>query len=74
MTVQLVASEDDEIRLLGIENFRKEGRGEVIRLLAGGKDGVATNSLGDGEVQVGNLEDTELPVSGKMQRRRARRT
>ena len=34
LTIQLVAGENDEVRSLGIENFREKGRGEVVRALA----------------------------------------
>ena len=50
LAIQLVASEDNKIRLLSIKNFRKEGRSEVVRALAWGEDCVQASALGDGEV------------------------
>ena len=68
LSVQLITSKDNEIGSLGIENFCKESRGKVVRAVAWGDRGVAANTRGDREMQVGNLEDPELPVSGEVQR------
>jgi hypothetical protein len=66
LPVQLIAGKDNEVRSLGIENFCKESRGEVVRAVAWGDGGIAANTWGDSEVQVGNLEDPELPIFGEM--------
>jgi len=50
LAVQLITGKDNEVRSLGIKDFRKEGRGEIIRTVAWGENSVATRALGDGEV------------------------
>jgi len=47
---QPIAGENNGVRSLGIENLCKEGRGEVLRDLAWGDNGVATSASRDREV------------------------
>jgi hypothetical protein len=50
LAIQLIAGKNDEVGSLGIENFRKEGRREVVRAVARGDGGVTASALGDREV------------------------
>jgi len=44
LAIQLIAGEDNKIRSFGIENFRKESRGKVVRAITWGEDRVATSA------------------------------
>lgn len=67
MSVELVAGEDDEVGFLGGEYLGDEGAGGVVGVLAVEGLDVLAGAEGDGEVEVGDLEDFEAAGVGEVQ-------